>query len=138
MSSNVSITLYLRPCSIAIDGNFYLYCFYHLPFFWSLNWENLVYKLWITFWKCQDTQTLFILECILGKFNSNFPALFLTLFLSDLQIVQVTFLVPFCWSVNCMKWLCESKNISWRCFSTAIYRKIDMSYLCLFRLFSGL
>ena len=27
--------------------------------FWSVNCKNLVYKLCMTFWKCQDTQTLF-------------------------------------------------------------------------------
>ena len=31
-------------------------------FSWSVNCKNLVYKLCIAFWKCQDTQTLFILE----------------------------------------------------------------------------
>ena len=64
MSRSLSINLYLRPCSIAIYGKFYLYCLYHLRLFWSVNCENLVCKLCITFWKCQDTQTLFILECI--------------------------------------------------------------------------
>ena len=29
---------------------------------WSVNCTNLVCKLCITFWKCQDTQTLFILR----------------------------------------------------------------------------
>ena len=76
-------------------------------FFWSVNCENLVYKLCITFWRCQDIQTLFILECIFGKFNCNFPLFFLTLFLSGLQIVQVTFVVLFCWSVNSMSWVSE-------------------------------
>ena len=33
-------------------------------FFWSVNCENLICKLCVTFWKCQDTQALFILECI--------------------------------------------------------------------------
>ena len=33
-------------------------------FFWSVNYANLVYNLFITFWKCQDTQTLFVLEGI--------------------------------------------------------------------------
>ena len=64
MSCNVSINLYLRPCCIAIYGKFYLYCLYHLRLFWSLNCENLVCKLSITFRKCQETQTLFILEYI--------------------------------------------------------------------------
>ena len=65
MSSTVSINLHLRPCTISIYGNFYLYCLYHLRlFFWSVNCENFVCKLCITSWKCQDTQTLFILECI--------------------------------------------------------------------------
>ena len=49
MSSNVSINLYLRPCSIAIYGKFYLYCLYHLRLFCSVNCENLVCKLCITF-----------------------------------------------------------------------------------------
>ena len=132
MSSNISINLYLRPCSIAIYGKFYLF---YLTFFWSVNCENLIYKLCITFWKCQDTQTLFILECIFGKFNSNFPVLFLTLLLSGPQIVQVTSLVPFRWSGNCMSWVFESQNISWRFFCINIYRKIDLYYLRLFRLF---
>ena len=52
--------------------------------------------------------------------------------------MQVTFLVPFCWSVNCMSWVFGSENISRRCLSIAIYRKIDLYYLCLFRFFSGL
>ena len=33
-------------------------------FFWSLKYENLVDNLFITFWKCEDTQALFILEGI--------------------------------------------------------------------------
>ena len=37
MSHNVSINLFLRPCSIAIYGKFYLYCFYHLRLFRSVN-----------------------------------------------------------------------------------------------------
>ena len=36
MSRNVSINLYLRPCSIAIYGKFYLYCLYHLRLFSGL------------------------------------------------------------------------------------------------------
>ena len=131
-SSNISINLYLRPGSIAIYGKFYLFYF---TFFWSVNCENLVHKLCITFWKCQDIQTLFILECVFGKFNSKFSVLFLTLLLSTLQIVQVTFLVPFCWSVNCLSWVFESQNTCWRFFCFAIYRKIDLYYLRLFRLF---
>ena len=37
MSRNVSINLYLRPCSIAIYGKFYLYCLYHLRLFSGLQ-----------------------------------------------------------------------------------------------------
>ena len=33
-------------------------------FFWSVNYANLVYKLVIMFWECQDTQILFILVYI--------------------------------------------------------------------------
>ena len=65
MYSNVTINLYLRPCSIAIYGQFSLYCLYRFRlFFWSILRQNLAYKLCITFWKCQDIRTLFILKCI--------------------------------------------------------------------------
>ena len=39
---------------------------YFLIFFLrSVNYSNLVYELFITFWKCQDTHSdCFILECI--------------------------------------------------------------------------
>ena len=34
---------------------------YFLTFFlWSIKHSNMVYELFITFWKCQDTQPLFI------------------------------------------------------------------------------
>ena len=36
ISSNVSINLYLRPCSIAVYGKFYLCCLYHLRLFSGL------------------------------------------------------------------------------------------------------
>ena len=65
MFKNVSINLHLKPFSIAIFGKFYFYYLYHFRLFiWFANCKNLVYKLCITFWKCQDTQTLFILKCI--------------------------------------------------------------------------
>ena len=62
---------------------------------WSINYA-------LHFGNVNITKTLFILGYGFGKFNSNFPVLFLTLILSDLQIVQVMFLVPFHWSVNFM------------------------------------
>ena len=40
MSSDVSINLYLRPCTIAIFGKFYLYCLYQFRLFWSINCKN--------------------------------------------------------------------------------------------------
>ena len=64
VSKNVSIILYLRTYIIAIYRKFYLYCLYHARLLWSVNCKNLVYKLCITFWKCRNRQTLFILECI--------------------------------------------------------------------------
>ena len=60
MLRNVSINLYLRPCGIAIYGQFYMYSLYRLRLFWSVNCENLVCKLCITFWKCQDTNIVYI------------------------------------------------------------------------------
>ena len=47
MSRNVSINLYLRPCSIAIYEKFYLYCLYHLRLFWSVNCKT---GLWIMYY----------------------------------------------------------------------------------------
>ena len=65
MPRSLSINLYLRPCDFAIYWKFYLNCLYHFRlFFSSVNCTNSVYKLCITFWKCYDTQILFILECI--------------------------------------------------------------------------
>ena len=43
------INLYLRPCGIAIYGKFYSYCLYHRRHFCSVNCENLLCKLYITF-----------------------------------------------------------------------------------------
>ena len=57
---NVSINLYLRPCSIAIYVKLYLYCLSHFRlFFWFVNCKNLFYNLCIAFWKCQDTHCLY-------------------------------------------------------------------------------
>ena len=102
-------------------------------FCWFVNSENLVYKLCITFWKCEDTQTLFVLECIFGKFNSNFPVRVLTLFLSGLKIVQAVF-SPF---LLVSKLYALSLWIIERILEMIleIYRKIDLYYLGLFKLF---
>ena len=80
MSSNVCINLYLKHRSIAIYGNLYSHCLCHFRlFFWSVNCKNFVYKLCITFWKRQDTQKLFILQCISTDINRkiNFNCLLL-------------------------------------------------------------
>ena len=42
ISSNGSINIFLRPCSIAIYGKFYLYCLYHFRLFSSLQ----IVKVW--------------------------------------------------------------------------------------------
>ena len=65
MSSNVIIHLYLSPFGITIYSKFYLYCFFTISYFFLVcKCKRLVYKLCITFWKCQSTEILFILECI--------------------------------------------------------------------------
>ena len=33
-------------------------------FFWSVNYANLVFKLFIAIWKCQDAQKFFIFQSI--------------------------------------------------------------------------
>ena len=63
ISRSSSINLHLRPCSVAIYGKFCTVCTIS-DFFFSFNCTNLVYKLCITYMMCQDTQTLFILECV--------------------------------------------------------------------------
>ena len=104
----------------------------------------------IFFWHAQKLrQGVYLRDfsfVIYGKFNSNFPALFFSFLSFGLYIAQVTFLVPFCWSVNCMSWTLDFKemsrslnmNLYLRAFSTDIYLKLDFYYLCLFRLFSSL
>ena len=48
---------------IDIHGKFYFTVRTISNYFWSVNGTNLVNRLYITFRKCQDTQTLFIFEC---------------------------------------------------------------------------
>ena len=135
MSKSLSINLYLRPCSTAIYGKFYLCCLYHCRLFsgleigeiWSINYALhfgcvkihkhclywivfstdinryiifnsfllfslllLVSKLYesvnstIFFWHAQKLmQSVYLRPLsifIYGKFNLNFPALFLAFF----------------------------------------------------------
>ena len=87
-------------CTVCTISEFFLVCK-----LWKSSLQIMHYIL-----EVKDIQTLFILECIFGKFNCNFPLFFLTLFLSGLQIVQVTFLVLFCWSINSMSWVSEFKT----------------------------
>ena len=65
-------------------------------FFWSVNYSNLVYKVCITFWKCQDTQTLFMLQVLIYR-KTYFKSLLLFSYI--------------CWSVNCMSWISKFNNL---------------------------
>ena len=62
MPRSLSINVYVIPCSFAINGKLYLYYYAFSDFFWSVNYANVNYELCITFGKCQNAQTLFILE----------------------------------------------------------------------------
>ena len=44
-------------------------------FFWSVNYANLVYKLFITLWKCQDTQII-AKYLILTNIGSSFSTVY--------------------------------------------------------------
>ena len=48
----VSLVFKLIESSIATPSYFFTF------FFWSVNYTNMVYILCVTFWKCQDRQTL--------------------------------------------------------------------------------
>ena len=72
-------------------------------FFWSINYSNLVYKVCITFWKCQDTQTLFMLQVLIYR-KTYFNSLLLFSYI--------------CWSVNCMSWISKFNNFFLKCTET--------------------
>ena len=94
------------------------------------NYVSQVYKLFIAFWKCQDTQTLFILEDIYRKFFSTVCCFF-----------SFTF-----WSVNCISWVSKFNNFFLTCteneariifegFNFALYGKVISNSPILFPIF---
>ena len=69
-------------------------------FFWSVNCANQVYKLFVIFWQCQDTQTFYILVSISLDIHRNI--IFNCLLL---------FFIYICWSVNCLSWVSKFHNV---------------------------
>ena len=83
-------------------------------FFWSVDYANLVYNLFISFWKCQDTQTFFILEGILywhiqKDFFRQFAA-FLILFGQK----------------NCISWVSKFNNFFLTCTERFIFEGFNI------------
>ena len=97
----VFLVFILTEISLATTG--YSFEFF---FFWSVNYVNLVYKIFITFWKCQDTQTLFILE---GIYYWHIERFFSTV---------CCFFGYICCSVNCMSWVSKFNNFFLTCMET--------------------
>ena len=131
ISSNISINLYLTPCSIAIYGKFYLYCLYHFRLF--LACKNLVHELCITFLllfklfllasKLYDSSQNFFSDMlkiwtkvyiwellVLLLIESSIPTFqyFFSIFHLVCKFLKSLFLSFFCWSANCMSWVFES------------------------------
>ena len=99
MSRNVSINLYLRPCSIAVYRKFHLYCLYHLRFFWSVNYvlhfASVKVHKHCLYWNVCSTD-------INGKLFST----------------VCYFLSHFCWSVNYVSWVSKVHNFLLTCSET--------------------
>ena len=100
---------------------------------WSENETRCIFE---DVWYCHSWKVQFQLSCIFLKFFS-----------SGLSIAQVTFLVTFYRSANCVSWVLISGtyrtlniNLYLRPFSTAIYGKFDLYclYLSNFYLISKL
>ena len=70
--------------------------YFFISFFLSVNYTNMVYILCITFWKYQETQTLFILEYIQYWHIE--------------RLSRLSFFICFCWSVNCMSQVSKFHN----------------------------
>ena len=72
-------------------------------FFWFVYHANHVYKLFITFWMCHDTQTLH------WKVLS-----YLTKFFSTVYY----FFSYICWSINCITWVSNFNYFHMTCIET--------------------
>ena len=103
----------------------------------------------IFFWHAQKLrQGVYLRDfsiVIYGKFNSNFPVLFLAFFHLVCKFFKSLFYSLFVgqeivWVEPLISEMSRSLNMNLylRAFSIAIYLKFDLYYLCLFRLFSGL
>ena len=78
-----------------------------IVFFWYVNYANLVFKLFITLWKCQDTQSLFILEGILVlTYKERFFS------------AVCCFFSYICWSVSCKSWVSKFNDFFLTCTGT--------------------
>ena len=91
MSRSLTINLYLRPCSLAIYGNFYLYCLYIFRLFSSLQ----IVQIWSKIMH-------YILE--VSKYtNIIYIRVYLVLpYIERLFSSVCYFLSYFCWLVKCM------------------------------------
>ena len=74
-------------------------------FFWLVNCSNLVYKLFITFWKCED------IHCLCWK-------VFSTDICRKIFFNSCYFFSYICWSVNYMGWVSKFKNVLMTCTET--------------------
>ena len=130
-----------------MERSFLTICSFLNHFCWSVNYMSRVSKFNNFFVICSEIKARRIIEgfqyCFLWKVQFQLSSTFSSFFSTGLLIAQITFLVPICWSVNCISWVFDFRNLQklnlyLRAFSTAIYQKFDLYYLCLFKLFFGL
>ena len=76
-------------------------------FFWSVDYADLTFNLFITIWKCKDTQTLFFVY--IGKY------LVLTYITERLFLTICSIISYICWSVIWMSQVSEFYNFFLAC-----------------------
>ena len=93
--------LYLLKISfvfILIESSIATLSYFFIFFFWSLNYENMVYILYVTFGKCQDTQTLFGIYLVMIYIE---------------RLPRLSFFICFYWSINCMSQVSKFHDFFW-------------------------
>ena len=76
-------------------------------FFWSGDYANLIFNLFITIWKCKDTPTLLIVY--IGKY-------LVLRYITKILILTICSLISYiCWSVICMSWVSKLCNFFLTC-----------------------
>ena len=110
------LCLYWSVFSPDINGKIISTVRYFLSHFCcSANYRSRVSKFHNVFLTCSETEARSILKdfsiAIYGKFNCNFSVLSWAFFHLVCKLFKSIFLVPFCWSVNCMSRALNFKDV---------------------------